>query len=205
MHGVPAVNSLCVYVVPLFMILSLSVCMNAWCVCVCGVSAIHCMFICSQIMDNLLVQICGHKRVVLFPPCDASLLYLRGDKSQVVDIDKPDLKHFPLFAQAHACEALLQPGDVLFIPALWFHNVQALEFSVAVNTFWRHLDDAVYDKKDVYGNKDLLPAQRAFQLVDKVIGSLAELPDEYREFYARRLVTNIESQLYPDSADPLKL
>jgi len=177
-------------------------------VCACAVCPpfTACLSACFQIMDNLLVQICGRKRVVLFPPCDASFLYLRGDKSQVVDIDKPDLKHFPLFAQAHACEALLQPGDVLFIPALWFHNVQALEFSVAVNTFWRHLDDAVYDKKDVYGNKDLLPAQRAFQCVDKAIGSLAELPDEYREFYARRLVNNIKSQLYSDSdADPLKL
>lgn len=156
-------------------------------------------------MDNLLVQICGHKRVVLFPPHDANLLYLSGDKSQVVDIDKPDLDHFPLFAQAHAYEALLQPGDVLFIPALWFHNVQALEFSVAVNTFWRHLDDAVYDKKDVYGNKDLLPAQRAFQLVDKAITTLAELPDEYRDFYAQRLVNNIKSQLYLDSPDHPKL
>ena len=156
-------------------------------------------------MDNLLVQICGHKRVVLFPPHDASLLYLSRDKSQVVDIDKPDLDRFPLFAQSHACEALLQPGDVLFIPALWFHNVQALEFSVAVNTFWRHLDDAVYDRKDVYGNKDLLPAQRAFQLVDKAITALAELPDEYRDFYAQRLVNNINSQLRLDFADRPKL
>lgn len=158
------------------------------------------MLHCFQIMDNLLVQICGHKRVVLFPPHDASHLYLSGDKSQVVDIDKPDLERFPLFAQAHAYEALLQPGDILFIPAPWFHNVQALEFSVAVNTFWRHLDDAAYDKKDVYGNKDLLPAQRALQLVDKAVTALSELPDEYRDFYARRLVTNIESRLFLDSA-----
>ena len=34
---------------------------------------------------------------------------------------------------------LLWQGDVLFIPALWFHNVLAKDFSVAVNVFWRNL------------------------------------------------------------------
>ena len=36
------------------------------------------------------------------------------------------------------------PGDVLFIPALWFHNVVSLDFSVAVNAFWRPLPKSVF-------------------------------------------------------------
>ena len=53
-------------------------------------------------------------------------------------------------------------GDVLYIPALWFHNVVSLDFSVAVNVFWRRLAPDMYDAKDTYGNKDPLPV--CFQL-----------------------------------------
>jgi tRNA wybutosine-synthesizing protein 5 len=149
-----------------------------------------------DIMDNLLVQVRGHKRVVLFPPCDASYLYLNGDKSEIVNIEQPDLEKFPLFRKAHSFEGLLEPGDVLFIPALWFHNVRSLEFSVAVNIFWRHLESEFYDKKDIYGNKDLVQAQRALQMVDKAVAALKDLPEEYKDFYGRRLVNIIERKLY---------
>ena len=55
----------------------------------------------AQVMDNLLVQISGRKRVVLFSPRDAAHLYLLGDKSQVLDIDTPDLMVYPHFAKVN--------------------------------------------------------------------------------------------------------
>ena len=145
-------------------------------------------------MDNLLVQVTGRKRVVLFSPREASNLYLSGDKSRVLDIDRPDLVAYPRFAEATRHECFLEAGDVLFIPALWFHNVVSLDFSVAVNVFWRHLDAKLYDSKDTYGNKDPIPAQRAQQIVDRALKTLEELPDDYRDFYARCMVTRIESK-----------
>lgn len=111
-------------------------------------------------MDNLLVQITGEKRVVLYSPNDLPYLYLDGDKSKVVDIDHADLKQYPEFSKAKPYECTMLPGDVLFIPALWFHNVTSIDFSVAVNVFWRNLPAQVYDKKDPYGNKDPLPAAK---------------------------------------------
>ena len=51
-------------------------------------------------MDNLLVQINGRKRAVLYSPEDLPYLYLDGDKSRVVDIDDPDLEKYPEFAKA---------------------------------------------------------------------------------------------------------
>lgn len=39
-----------------------------------------------------------------------------GDKSEVVDIDSPDLKRFPDFVKAKRYECVLEPGDLLFIP-----------------------------------------------------------------------------------------
>jgi tRNA wybutosine-synthesizing protein 5 len=113
-----------------------------------------------DVMDNLLIQISGRKRAVLYSPEDLPNLYLDGDKSQVVDIDNPDELQYPLFSRATKYECLMEPGDILFIPALWFHNMTALDFSLAVNVFWRNLQPDFYDKKDPYGNKDPLPASK---------------------------------------------
>ncbi|XP_031562148.1 tRNA wybutosine-synthesizing protein 5-like [Actinia tenebrosa] len=149
-----------------------------------------------DIMDNLLIQVSGRKRVVLFSPQDASNLYLNGDKSEVLNIDNPDLKRFPRFSSAVPFECHLEAGDVLFIPALWFHNVLSIDFGVAVNVFWRHLDVGLYDKKDIYGNKDLLPATQAMQMADKLIKQLDQLPQDYRDFYARRIACKLENKCY---------
>ncbi|MBN3307270.1 TYW5 protein, partial [Amia calva] len=149
-----------------------------------------------DVMDNLLAQVTGTKRVVLFSPQDAQHLYLTGDKSEVLDIDSPDLQRFPEFARARRLECVLEPGDLLFIPALWFHNTLALEFGVGVNVFWRHLPHGCYDKSDPYGNKDPVLASRALQGLEKALRCLDELPPEYRDFYGRRMVLRIQSRTY---------
>jgi len=147
-----------------------------------------------DVMDNFLMMISGMKRVVLFRPTDALLMYLQDDKSRVLDIDNPDPNLYPDFHRATRYECILQPGDVLFIPALWFHNVVNTEGGVAVNVFWRHLAADQYDKSDTYGNKDLVAASRAGQIVDRAIKMLDTLPDDYRDFYARKLIARIQSR-----------
>ncbi|KAG5833552.1 tRNA wybutosine-synthesizing protein 5 [Anguilla anguilla] len=149
-----------------------------------------------DVMDNLLAQVSGRKRVVLYSPQDAENLYLSGDKSEVLDIDSPDLKQYPRFVKARRYECVLEPGDLLFIPALWFHNTLALQFGVGVNVFWRHLKAESYDKKDPYGNKDPVAAARAMQVLERALQALEELPPDYRDFYARRMVLRIQSCAY---------
>ncbi|XP_054707243.1 tRNA wybutosine-synthesizing protein 5-like, partial [Uloborus diversus] len=147
-----------------------------------------------DVMDNALIQVKGRKKAVLFPPTDALNLYLNGDKSEVLDIDHPDLKKFPKFSNATRYESCLLPGDVLFIPALWFHNMKYLDFGIAVNVFWKELDPMLYDKKDPYGNKDHLPAQQAFMSVDKALATLSKLPASYKEFYCLKLISHIQKK-----------
>ncbi|XP_077473459.1 tRNA wybutosine-synthesizing protein 5 [Stigmatopora argus] len=149
-----------------------------------------------DVMDNLLAQVTGRKRVVLFSPQDALHLYLAGDKSEVLEIDSPDVNLYPEFAKATRYECVLQPGDLLFIPALWFHNTLALEFGVGVNVFWRELAADRYDKKDPYGNKDPLAAGRALQAVGRALQCLDELPPQYRDFYGRRMVQRIRERTF---------
>ena len=123
-----------------------------------------------------------------------------GDKSEVLDIDNPDEDRFPLFKRATRHECVLEAGDVLFIPALWFHNVSNEEWGVSVNVFWRHLPSNHYDSRDVYGNRDLVDFAKAEQAVDRAVNHLKNLPPDYRDFYARRLVQKLERKLYNDTS-----
>ena len=156
-------------------------------------------------MDNALIQLHGEKRVLLFPPRVSAGLYLEGSSSPVVgwEVDGHDgaddrtddgtetgakkrKTAFPAYraARREAREVLLQPGDVLFIPALWAHHTEATHGpSVAVNVFWRELPKAAYPQKDLYGNADPLAAAEALRLVEAAAKALANAPREHKAFY----------------------
>lgn len=150
-----------------------------------------------DMLDNILLQIEGSKRIILFPPSDAAYLYLIGDKSAIVDLDQTDITDsFPLFANATGYECILNPGDAIFIPSLWFHNTKALQFSIGVNFFWKDTFlDEFYNKSDVYGNKDLIPASDAFSNIDKALKHLSKLPTKYRKFYIHLIIDKLNKQL----------
>lgn len=46
-------------------------------------------------------------------------MLMLGDKSEVLDIDCPDLEKYPKFLKAQRYECILEPGDLLFIPGLY--------------------------------------------------------------------------------------
>jgi hypothetical protein len=91
--------------------------------------------------DNLFAQVLGKKRFVLYPPHHADLLYLRQANTALFgssfDPDAPDYDAFPLAKQAQKIECVLQPGDLLYLPAGWFHHVLALDFSLSANRWSR--------------------------------------------------------------------
>jgi hypothetical protein len=107
-------------------------------------------------------QVTGSKRVLLWPPSAHDDLYVTGSSSPITHLhDQQALRQrYPRFAAAQALEARLAPGDCLYIPALWFHNVVSEDFAVSVNLFWRHLPPAFYERKDLYGNRDLVQVGR---------------------------------------------
>lgn len=101
-----------------------------------------------DVVDNVLIQVKGRKRAVLFDPEDFDYLYLQGDKSLIFDPENVNLQEFPLFAKATPYVAEMEEGDVLFIPAFWLHYMRSYDFSVAVNVFWFNLPREIYDAKD---------------------------------------------------------
>lgn len=151
-----------------------------------------------DVMDNLLIQLTGRKIIKLWPPSDDPHLYMHGSSSEISDLENPDLQKYPLFAQAQCKEISLEPGDVLYIPALWFHHVTSDSFSVAVNLFFRHLPTEIYDRRDLYGNRDPVPVQEAAKKIDAIVEQISNLPADFQSFYGRRLVSQLRSGLGVD-------
>lgn len=99
-----------------------------------------------DMLDNVVCAVSGRRRFTLFPPEQLSNLYvgpidftLSGQPVSMVSLDDPDLARYPRFAEAleQAEEVELAPGDALYIPKLWWHNVESLEpVNTIVNYWW---------------------------------------------------------------------
>jgi hypothetical protein len=74
-----------------------------------------------------LAQLSGRKRWLLFSPDQAPLLY--GYK---VRVEAPDYERQPLFRQARPVEAIINPGDTIWVPSRWSHWVQSEQPGLSV-------------------------------------------------------------------------
>jgi ribosomal protein L16 Arg81 hydroxylase len=97
-----------------------------------------------DVSHNYLAQVIGRKHIRLFSPEDAPYLYSYPPESkkpthysQILDIDNPNYEVFPNFKYAKPIEGIISPGDVLFIPSGWWHDVRSLDLAVSVNFWWK--------------------------------------------------------------------
>lgn len=162
-----------------------------------------------DVPDNFLIQLQCSKRVVLFSPSQVHNLYVNESSSTVMGLASGtyDRLKYPLadYASRYAVKAHLQPGDILYIPSCWLHAVQMLASQeneeankvppvcLSVNVFFNSAKYTnLYDPKDIYGNKDLILAQRATQQLRKhVIPVLRELPQRFASFYMKKLAAEL--------------
>jgi hypothetical protein len=83
----------------------------------------------------------GPRRFTLWSPGQGG--HLHAHKFMFMDNNDCDvdprasdvLARFPSFANAHAEELTLNPGDVFFLPAGWFHHVETLALSMLVKLY----------------------------------------------------------------------
>uniref|UniRef100_A0A7N5JWN3 Jumonji domain containing 7 n=1 Tax=Ailuropoda melanoleuca TaxID=9646 RepID=A0A7N5JWN3_AILME len=127
--------------------------------------------------ENLYCVVSGEKRFLLHPPSDRPFIpyelytpatYQLTEEGSFEMVDEeamekvpwipldplaPDLARYPSYSQARALCCTVQAGEMLYLPALWFHHVQQSHGCIAVN-YWYDME---YDLKYSY-----------FQLLDSL-------------------------------------
>ncbi|TNN12572.1 Ubiquitin thioesterase OTU1 [Schistosoma japonicum] len=102
---------------------------------------------------NIVVQIKGSKRWILFPPSDNPYMYetrLPLEESTVfskVNFTLPNYKEHPNILKTTPYPITLYPGDILFVPRNWWHFVESssqYDFTCSVN-LW--IDQPSLDNK----------------------------------------------------------
>ena len=148
-------------------------------------------------MANVLCQIEGSKRMMLFPPADmVKLNFPPGSTTSDLEIfrkgDSNDVLSIP---GTHPTEVILQPGDVLFIPPLWAHTAAPLQkVSIAVNVFFRNLSKGYAAGKDVYGNRDLEAYENGRRDLNKIAKAFDDIPPDLVHAYLLRLADELRSK-----------
>ncbi|MDO8043087.1 cupin-like domain-containing protein [Janthinobacterium sp. SUN211] len=95
-------------------------------------------------LHNLNAQVAGSKQVQLYSPELMGQVYpylhSNGHPYTFSQVNVEDVDHhqFPRFSELEGYEGTLKAGDLLFIPAYWYHTFKHLgDFNVNVNFWWR--------------------------------------------------------------------
>ncbi|RUS80592.1 hypothetical protein EGW08_011647, partial [Elysia chlorotica] len=90
---------------------------------------------------NFLCQVMGTKYVRLYSEEHTECVYPHASRllhnTSQVDVDDPDLEKFPKFKDVPCLEAVLQPGEMLYIPPKHWHYVKSLDVSFSVSFWWQ--------------------------------------------------------------------
>ena len=148
-----------------------------------------------DVQANCLFQIRGSKKLILFPPEDMlRLQFPPGSTTSALSIFQPSgaLCHIEGTQPVEVC---LHTGDVLFIPPLWPHTAAPVQgVSVAINAFFRSLNEGYAAGRDVYGNRDLQAYENGRKQIEKMVNSFAHVPPALRRIYLRRLADELLSR-----------
>jgi hypothetical protein len=116
---------------------------------------------------NLFMQAFGIKRFLLFDPSSALYIYPNIHRSyrqsQVILSEDDILAKYPLINELKAQEAILKPGDLLYIPPYHYHRVESLSLSMSMSVlspssiearlaeaFWRQVPFSKFQDKTLY-------------------------------------------------------
>jgi len=128
-----------------------------------------------DVPDNIACCVAGRRKFTLFPPEQLENLYIgpwdvtpAGQPISLVDFNNPDFDQFPKFRRAldAAYEVILEPGDALFLPSMWWHHVEGLDrLNMLVNYWWRSTPRFMGAPLSVFKHallslRDLPPEQR---------------------------------------------
>ncbi|HEX6096256.1 MAG TPA: cupin-like domain-containing protein [Thermoanaerobaculia bacterium] len=91
--------------------------------------------------NNFFAQQYGEKHWTIFSPADTPHVYPQPIDSKMahlsaVDLDAPDLRLHPNFSLARPIRFTVHPGELLYLPAFWWHQVRSPAVSTSVSIWW---------------------------------------------------------------------
>jgi len=108
---------------------------------------------------NIACCLVGKRRFTLFPPNQIGNLYpgpLKptpgGQVVTLTNLSQPDFTRFPRLKEALANAYIvdLEPGDALYYPSMWWHEVEAFDrFNAMVNFWWMAAEPYLGNPMDV--------------------------------------------------------
>ncbi|WP_280155514.1 cupin-like domain-containing protein [Piscinibacter sp. XHJ-5] len=84
--------------------------------------------------DTLMLfhtQVVGRKRWRFVSPLEWSRVYNLRNVFSEVDLERPDPARFPDFQDAAVLEVVVEPGETMFLPLAWWHQVASLDVSLS--------------------------------------------------------------------------
>ncbi len=103
-----------------------------------------------DLTNNFIAQLVGRKRLKLLPASEVGRMYNHLHVfSRIADLEDPalDAAQWPRLSGAHVYDVVLEPGEILFVPLAWWHQVKSMDFSVTVtytNFLWPNDAYATY-------------------------------------------------------------
>jgi Cupin-like domain len=105
-------------------------------------SALH-----RDLADNLHTVVDGEKVFTLVSPAQSDRVYPLGlldglPNGARLDLDQPDYERFPRASALQTLTVRLRPGETLFLPHGWWHQVRTARGSISINTWWARLNQS---------------------------------------------------------------
>lgn len=159
-----------------------------------------------------IVQIYGEKEFGVFSPEDSQYLYPRSalpNHSMVDDPVMQDRVRFPLLAKATLYRTVLKPGDMIFVPAHWWHAARALSTSISTCTNmldpsnWKGFQDEVVAIEATKNSESAAKAlDKRLTLIDKVLTRLEDFqrrsPALARALVLPAMIAPLSAETAPD-------
>ncbi|KAG7614006.1 JmjC domain [Arabidopsis suecica] len=127
-------------------------------------------------------NVCGKKRWIFLPPPQSHLVYDRYMKNCVYDIfEEVNETKFPGFKKTTWLECIQEPGEIIFVPSGWHHQVYNLEDTISINHNWLN----AYNLSWVW---DLL--WKDYKDTEESIEDIRDICDDFEAICQRNLAAN---------------
>ncbi|CAA0411655.1 unnamed protein product [Arabidopsis thaliana] len=127
-------------------------------------------------------NVCGKKRWLFLPPPQSHLVYDRYMKNCVYDIfEEVNETKFPGFKKTTWLECIQEPGEIIFVPSGWHHQVYNLEDTISINHNWLN----AYNLSWVW---DLL--WKDYKDTEESIEDIRDICDDFEAICQRNLAAN---------------